>query len=79
MTALAFRDFQRLKRIHDEPVSNAAFNCNLRPSARGGHAAGIIPVLEAVDGAVAATKAAYPDADCIIPLTHQDMVGVLYS
>lgn len=33
----------------------------------------IVPVLEAVDGAVAAAKAAYPGADCVVPLTHQDM------
>ena len=45
----------------------------LHQGALGGHAANIVPVMEAVDGAVAAAKAAYPGADCIIPLTHQDM------
>ena len=44
-----------------------------RDGALGGHAAKIVPVLEAAEGAVAAAKAAYPNVDCIIPLTHQDM------
>ena len=44
-----------------------------RDGALGGHAAGIVPVLDAVDDAVAIAKADCPDADAIVPLTHQDM------
>ena len=31
LTPLAFRDFQRLKLKYDVPLSNVAFNSNLRP------------------------------------------------
>ena len=44
-----------------------------RDGALGGHAAGIVPVLDAVDDAVAIAKTECPDADAIVPLTHQDM------
>jgi 2',3'-cyclic-nucleotide 2'-phosphodiesterase (5'-nucleotidase family) len=42
-----------------------------REGAIGGHAAKIVPVMDAVDAAVAAARAAFPDADCVVPLTHQ--------
>lgn len=44
-----------------------------REGAFGGHAAKITPVLDAVDDAIARARAAYPNVDCVIPLTHQDM------
>lgn len=44
-----------------------------RKGAFNGHASQIVPVLEAVDGAVAAAREAYPHVDCVIPLTHQDL------
>ena len=44
-----------------------------RKGAFNGHANRIVPVLEAVDGAVAAARDAYPHADCVVPLTHQDL------
>lgn len=44
-----------------------------REGAFGGHAETIVPVLEAVDGALAKAKAKYPSADLIIPLTHQSI------
>ena len=44
-----------------------------REGAFNGHAAKIVPVLEAVDDAVARVHKAHPRVDCIIPLTHQQM------
>lgn len=44
-----------------------------RSGAFGNHAQEIVPVLEAVDGAVSRCHAAHPDLDAIVPLTHQDM------
>ena len=44
-----------------------------RDGAFDGHAARITPVLEAAPVAVARARAACPRADCVIPLTHQDL------
>lgn len=44
-----------------------------RQGAFNGHAAKIVPVLKAVDGAVARVRTAHPNIDCIIPMTHQEM------
>ncbi|CAJ1403825.1 unnamed protein product [Effrenium voratum] len=44
-----------------------------RKDAFNGHANKITPVLEAVEDAVARTQHAYPEADCIVPMTHQNM------
>ena len=44
-----------------------------RKGAFNGHAAKIVPVLDAVDDAVARVRKAHPHVDCIIPLTHQEM------
>jgi len=44
-----------------------------RDGAFNGHAARITPVLDAVDDAAARARAAYPNVDCVIPLTHQYM------
>ena len=45
-----------------------------RRGAFKGHAEKITPVLEAVPLVLPRVREAYPDADCVIPLTHQDMV-----
>lgn len=54
-------------------VGGGAHASLYRRGSMGGHAANIVPVLDAVDDAVAAARAAYPGADCVVALTHQDM------
>lgn len=44
-----------------------------RKGAFGGHATKIKPVLESVDEVMSQVHSIYPEADCVIPLTHQDM------
>ena len=44
-----------------------------RRGAFKGHAEKITPVLEAVSEVLPRVLEAYPEADCVIPLTHQDM------
>ena len=44
-----------------------------RKGAFNGHAAKIVPVLEAVDDAVTRVRRVHPHVDCIIPLTHQEL------
>lgn len=44
-----------------------------RPGAFGGHAKDIIPVIESLPGAVVSARYAFPNADALIPLTHQSM------
>ena len=44
-----------------------------RKGAFGGHATKIKDVLECIDEVMAEVHSIYPEADCVIPLTHQDM------
>jgi len=49
------------------------FSTSYRKGAFGGHATKIKDVLETVDEVVSKVEKIYPEADCVIPLTHQDM------
>ena len=53
-------------------VGGERFSALYRKNAFNGHAAKMMPVLDAVDGVISQVWSRYPDADCIIPLTHQD-------
>jgi len=44
-----------------------------RDGAFGGHVDGIVPVMDALESAVARCKEAHGELDAVIPLTHQDM------
>eukprot|EP00438_Fugacium_kawagutii_P031623 Skav216547 [mRNA] locus=scaffold1776:240439:241941:+ [translate_table: standard] len=54
-------------------VGGDSFASLYRPGAFAGHATKIKPVLECVDEVMTQVQEIYPEADCIIPLTHQDM------
>jgi len=48
------------------------FGANYREGALGGGAASIVAVMQAHAEAAAKLRAAHPNIDCVIPLTHQD-------
>lgn len=54
-------------------VGGGRFSWLYRKNAFNGHADRITPVLDAVDEVVSKAYTAYPEADCVIPLTHQDL------